>query len=142
MIALSEWCQYLMGAALPFEIWTDHQNLTYFKQPQKLNRQQACWLLELTNYHFTLHYVPSKQNTKANALLRQHDLDMGERGIDNENEILLKSEFIHSLDLQPKSIEFKTLICQHTKNREERVERALRNKEEGWKELENGLITF
>ena len=61
---------------------------------------------------------------------------------DNENEILLKSEFIRSLDLQSKSIEFETLIRQHSKNREERVERALQNKEEGWKELENGLITF
>jgi Integrase zinc binding domain len=55
---------------------------------------------------------------------------------------LLKSEFIRSLDLQSKSIEFETLIRRHSKNREERVERALRNKEEGWKELESGLITF
>jgi hypothetical protein len=108
MIALSEWCHYLMGAAHPFEIWTDHQNLTYFKQPRKLNCRQARWLSELANYHFTLHYVPGKQNTKADALSRRHDLDMGER--DNENEILLKSEFIHSLDLQSKSIEFETLI--------------------------------
>jgi len=126
-----------MGAALPFKIWTDHQNLTYFKQPQKLNRQQAHWLSELANYHFTLHYVPSKQNTKADALSRRHDLDTGER--DNENENLLKSEFVCSLDLQSKSIEFETLICWHSKNHEER---ALRNKEEGWKELENGLVTF
>jgi hypothetical protein len=140
MVALSEWHHYLMGAAHPFEIWTDHQNLTYFKQPQKLNRQQARWLSELANYHFTLHYVPGKQNTKANALSRHHDLDTGES--DNENEILLKSEFICSLDLQSKSIEFETLIRRHSRNREERVERALRNKEEGWKELESGLITF
>jgi hypothetical protein len=140
MIALSEWHHYLMGAAHPFEIWTNHQNLTYFKQPQKLNRQQARWLSELANYHFTLHYVPGKQNTKADALSRRHDLDMGES--DDENEILLKSEFICSLDLQSKSIKFETLICQHSKNQEERVERALRNKEEGWEELENGLITF
>jgi len=27
----------IMITALPFEIWTNHQNLTYFKQPQKLN---------------------------------------------------------------------------------------------------------
>jgi hypothetical protein len=140
MITLSEWRHYLMGTAHPFEIWTDHQNLTYFKQPQKLNHQQARWLSELANYHFNFHYMPSKQNTKANALLRCHDLDTGESN--NENEILLQSEFIRSLDLQSKSIEFETLIRQHSKNHEERVERALRNKEEGWKELENGLITF
>jgi len=67
----------------------------FLKQPQKLNHHQAQWLLEPTNYHFTLHYIPSKQNTKADTLLRHHDLDMVR---DNENEILLKSEFICSLD--------------------------------------------
>ena len=36
--AFSEWHQYLMGASEDFEIWTDHQNLQYFRKPQKLNR--------------------------------------------------------------------------------------------------------
>ncbi len=38
MLALEEWRHYLMGAAVDVEIWTDHQNLQYFRQPQKLNR--------------------------------------------------------------------------------------------------------
>lgn len=38
MTALSEWHHHLMGAPVDFEIWTDHQNLTYFRKPQKLNR--------------------------------------------------------------------------------------------------------
>ncbi len=37
MLALEEWRHYLMGAAVDIEIWTDHQNLQYFRQPQKLN---------------------------------------------------------------------------------------------------------
>ncbi len=37
MLALSEWCYYLMGAAKDVEIWTDHQHLQYFRKPQKLN---------------------------------------------------------------------------------------------------------
>ncbi|SJL12748.1 uncharacterized protein ARMOST_16179 [Armillaria ostoyae] len=41
MLALDEWQYYLMGAAVDFEIWTDHQNLQYFHKPQKLNRRQA-----------------------------------------------------------------------------------------------------
>ncbi len=44
MLALSEWCHYLMGAAKDVEIWTDHQNLQYFRLPQKLNRRQARWV--------------------------------------------------------------------------------------------------
>jgi len=41
MVALDEWRHHLLGAKLQFEIWTDHQNLTYFKKPQKMNRRQA-----------------------------------------------------------------------------------------------------
>jgi hypothetical protein len=37
MYTLDEWWPYLLHAAEPFEIWTDHKNLTYFRQPQKLN---------------------------------------------------------------------------------------------------------
>jgi hypothetical protein len=29
MLSLEEWRQYLLGLKKPFEIWTDHQNLTY-----------------------------------------------------------------------------------------------------------------
>ncbi len=43
MLALSEWHHYLMGAAKDIEIWTDHQNLQYYRLPQKLNRRQARW---------------------------------------------------------------------------------------------------
>jgi RNase H-like domain found in reverse transcriptase len=34
---LIHWHHHLMGAEEDFEIWTDHQNLTYFRSPQKLN---------------------------------------------------------------------------------------------------------
>ncbi len=32
MLALDEWRHYLMGAAVDVEIWTDHQNLQYFRK--------------------------------------------------------------------------------------------------------------
>ncbi len=38
MLAIDKWRHYLMGAAQDFEIWTDHQNLQYFRKPQKLNQ--------------------------------------------------------------------------------------------------------
>jgi len=41
MAALEEYRPFLMGAKETFEIFTDHQNLEYFKKPQKLNRRQA-----------------------------------------------------------------------------------------------------
>ena len=47
MRALEDWRQYLLGATCPFEVWTDHQNLTYFNKAQKLNRRQARWHTKL-----------------------------------------------------------------------------------------------
>ncbi len=44
MLALEEWRHYLMGAYQDFKIWTDHQNLQYFRKPQKVNRRQARWI--------------------------------------------------------------------------------------------------
>ena len=35
--ALTKWRQYLLDAKKPFEVWTDHENLKYFREPHKLN---------------------------------------------------------------------------------------------------------
>ena len=39
--ALAKWRQYLLDAAEPFEVWMDHENLKYFREPHKLNGRQA-----------------------------------------------------------------------------------------------------
>ena len=52
--ALDKWQQYLLDAVEKFEVWTDHENLKYFKEPHKLNGQQARWYLKLQDYNFTL----------------------------------------------------------------------------------------
>ena len=36
--ALKSWCHYLHGSPFPVQVFTDHKNLTYFRQPQLLNR--------------------------------------------------------------------------------------------------------
>ena len=66
--ALTKWRQYLLDVAKPFEVWTDHENLKYFREPHKLNGQQARWYLKLQDYNFTLKYIPGKTNTKADIL--------------------------------------------------------------------------
>ena len=35
--ALIKQRQYLLDATEKFEVWTDHENLKYFREPQKLN---------------------------------------------------------------------------------------------------------
>ena len=39
--ALDHWCHYLQGTSHPVTLLTNHKNLTYFHQPQKLSCQQA-----------------------------------------------------------------------------------------------------
>jgi hypothetical protein len=68
IIALEDFCQYLINATSPFEIWTDHTNLQYFKKLQKLNRWQAHWLMELQDYQFTLHHIAGRTNSRADLL--------------------------------------------------------------------------
>jgi RNase H-like domain found in reverse transcriptase/Reverse transcriptase (RNA-dependent DNA polymerase) len=70
MTALDEWRQYLMGASEEFEIWTDHQNLQYFRKPQKLNKRQAQWVSELAEYHYNLKHKAGKSNVKPDILSR------------------------------------------------------------------------
>ena len=97
MVALDEWHHHLLGAKLQFEIWTDHQNLTYFKKPQKMNRRQARWITELQEYNFTLHHKPGKTNVKADLLSRRADHKKGEN--DNEDITMLKPEWFRRMEV-------------------------------------------
>ena len=87
--ALAKWRQYLLDAAEPFEVWTDHENLKYFREPHKLNRWQARWYLKLQDYDFTLKHIQGKTNTKADILSRKDQVNTKE---DNKDIQLLKDE--------------------------------------------------
>ncbi|KAF7771012.1 hypothetical protein Agabi119p4_6986 [Agaricus bisporus var. burnettii] len=80
--ALKLWRHYLLDAKKQFEIWTDHENLKYFREPQKLNARQARWYLMLQEYDFLLRHIPGKTNTKADILSRIIKPDTSE---DNKN---------------------------------------------------------
>ena len=87
--ALAKWRQYLLDAKEPFEVWTDHENLKYFREPHKLNGRQARWYLKLQDYDFTLKHIPGKTNTKADILSRKDQVNTKE---DNKNVQLLKNK--------------------------------------------------
>ena len=90
MIAVEEWRHYLLGTKEPFNIWTDHQNLTYFREAKKLNRRQARWFTELPDYYFVFTHKPGKMMGKPDALSRDAIRLEGQH--DNENIVLLKPE--------------------------------------------------
>ena len=93
-----EWAHYLKGNEATTEVLTDHQNLTYFRQPQNLNRRQARWVLDLQEYNFTIKHQPGKTNTKADTLSRRAGHPQGEN--DNENVVLLKEQLFRKIEIQ------------------------------------------
>jgi len=60
-----------------FLIWSDHQNLKYFKSPQKITSHQAQWHEFLQDYNFELVHFPGKSNTIADLLSWRKDLKGG-----------------------------------------------------------------
>ncbi len=94
MDSIDDWRQYLLGATETVEVFTDHQNLQYFRKPQNLNRRQARWVIQLAEYDIQMIHKPGRTMGKANALSRITGLKKGEK--DNENIVLLKPEFFIS----------------------------------------------
>ncbi len=119
MLTLDKWRHYLMGAAVDVEIWTDHQNLQYFRKPQKLNRRQVRWVTKLTEYHFVLHHKPGTLNKKADLLSHRDNHDQGK---DDNGDIVV---------LQP--AHFRALIMPTTNEVHAKVEDATQQ-EELWDE--------
>jgi hypothetical protein len=70
MCGLKEWRNLLISMAELFEILTDHHNLTYVKEPQKLTRRQVNWTTKLQDYDFIIKHVSSVSNGQADVLSR------------------------------------------------------------------------
>ena len=87
--AITKQRQYLLDAIEKFEVWTDHENLKYFREPYKLNGRQARQYLKLQDYNFILQHIPGKTNTKANILSRKDHINITK---DNKDVQILKNE--------------------------------------------------
>jgi len=87
--AITKWRQYLLDTTEKFEVWTDYENLKYFREPHKLNGQQAWWYLKLQDYSFILQHISGKTNTKADVLSRKDHIDTME---DNKDIQMFKKE--------------------------------------------------
>jgi len=89
---LEKYRHYLEEHLHKIEIWSDHQNLTFFRTAQKLTRRQARWALFMTHFDFVLYHKPGKTMQAKDPLSRQADYEMG-IDLDNMNQVLLKPEF-------------------------------------------------
>ena len=148
MLALEHWRHFLKGAP-QFQIWTDHRNLQYFREPQKLNRRQARWFTELAEYDYTLHHRPGKTNIIADELSRR---DRPEGGVkDNADVVLLEPERFRKLcPTQGATIarigfrdeeEILSEIRRRRTQRDRRVERGLVQEPQNFTET-NGIVEY
>src|SRR6266702_976256 len=88
--ALRQLRTYLLGSPHQITIYTDHSNLQYWKEPQKINQRVAREFQELSEYDFILKHIPGMTNTRADALSRQ--LSNNKAKEDNDNVIVLPHE--------------------------------------------------
>ena len=97
ILALEEWHQYLQGTAHPITIITDHKNLSYIKDPQKLSRRQARWSLFVQDFDLQWQVTPGTKMAPADVLSRHDHVDTTQ---DNQEvSICLKPIIIQALDL-------------------------------------------
>jgi hypothetical protein len=93
--ACQNWRPFLAGSPHKVIVHTDHANLQYWRQPQKISRRVAREVLELSEFDIELRHIPGKSNGQADALSRRPDYDQGEH--DNENITVLPDKlFIQS----------------------------------------------
>ena len=76
----------------------DHKNLTYFRQPQSLNHQQARWLIDLADFDLKMIHVPGKLLAGPDALSRRPDLLPSEDANNDSVTLLSPSLFINIID--------------------------------------------
>jgi len=86
---LEEYRHYLEGHPHKIEIWSDHQNLTYFRTAQKLTRRQARWALFMTCFDFVLYHKLGKTMQAEDLLSRRVDHEI-EIDLDNTNQVFVR----------------------------------------------------
>ena len=96
--ALKSWRHYLHGSPFPVQVFTNHKNLTYFRQPQSLNCRQARWLIDVADFNLKMIHVPGKLLAGPDALSCRPNL-LPSDDADNDGVTLLPSSlFVNIID--------------------------------------------
>jgi hypothetical protein len=66
--ALRNWRPLLAGSPHDIRIFSDHMNLQYWHDPQKISRRVTCEYLELQEFPIKIHHIKGKTNGRADAL--------------------------------------------------------------------------
>jgi hypothetical protein len=86
-MSLDNWRSFLAGSLHKIIVYSNHQNLLYWKEPHKISRQVAREVLCLSEYNIEIHHIKGTANGRADALSRRPDYDQGNE--DNANVVVL-----------------------------------------------------
>ena len=132
----------------------DHLNLQFFREPQNLNRRQAHWHTELSEYDFKMHHCPGSLNLVIDRLSRK---DVPDGGVKNDNSnitLLQESRFAdgNPTETQPSTEKMRQLsfrdseeilskIRRRRSQLDEVVKTAMANADDNFKET-NGILEY
>jgi RNase H-like domain found in reverse transcriptase len=85
-----------LGAQHIIEVKSNHKNLQYFREPQKVTGQQARWIQFLQDFDYTLTHILRHSNTIADLLSRRKGLN---KGVNTEEPRILLPETLFSKKL-------------------------------------------
>jgi hypothetical protein len=87
VMSLDNWRSFLAGSPHKVIVYSDHQNLLYWKEPHKISRRVAREVLRLSEYNIEIRHIKGTANGRADALSRRPDYDQGTE--DNANVTVL-----------------------------------------------------
>jgi hypothetical protein len=95
---LDHWRQYLAGSPHKIIIYSDHQNLLYWKEPHKISQWVAREVLMLSEYNFEIRHIKGTANGQADALSRRPDYNQGQD--DNRDITVLPEQvFVRAMEV-------------------------------------------
>jgi hypothetical protein len=87
VMSLDNWRSFLAGSPHKIIIYSDHQNLLYWKEPHKISKRVAREVLCLSEYNIEIRHIKGTANGHADTLSMQPDYDQGTE--DNINVVVL-----------------------------------------------------
>jgi RNase H-like domain found in reverse transcriptase len=84
----------VMGLPHKLTLYTDHDNLRFYRHPQKLNRRVARYIAFLADLNLEIKHLPGHRN-QADPLSRRPDYDNGSQ--DNEEMMVLPDSLFINL---------------------------------------------
>ena len=94
--ALEEWRHYIQGSSHTAIVFSNHKNLTYFREARKLNLRQAQWSLYLSEFDVKLVHIAGTKIIQLDTLSRRPDF-IPKEDMDNENITMLPDALFMNL---------------------------------------------